>query len=192
MKRKRLDRDGWGFSHFPYVQMRVDLPWYHGLACLIHLVSGETCYWHMPRAGKIPVCGAGMVWLQLIPDGAHHALTAKMMADGQVSVWYADMIDRVEFDQDGVAAFVDAYLDVIFSPKGDLQVDDVDELEAALAQGDVTEEQYRCALAESRHVQQLYCADLPATQRWCLEMLQYVCAHKNDRGVLRRNMEMKT
>ena len=31
--------------------------------------------------------------------------------------WYADVIDRIEFDEDGVAAFVDMYLDVIFPPR---------------------------------------------------------------------------
>lgn len=190
MKRKRLDRDGWGFSRFPYAQMQVDTPQFHGMLCLIQLTGGETCYWHMPRAGKVPVCGAVMVWLQLIPHGGHHVLTAKMKADGTVTVWYADMIDRVECDDDGVAAFVDAYLDVIFSPQGDMSLDDEDELEDALAQGDVTEEQYRCALKESRQVQSLYCTDLDATRRWCRDMLQYAREHLWDEGVLRRNMEM--
>ena len=37
MKRKRLDRDSWGFQHFPYYQMRVDLPEFHGMVCLIRI-----------------------------------------------------------------------------------------------------------------------------------------------------------
>ena len=68
MKRKRLDRDSWGFQHFPYYQMRVDLPEFHGMVCLIRILSGEKCCWTLPRAGRVPVCGAGMTWLQLIPD----------------------------------------------------------------------------------------------------------------------------
>ena len=135
MKRKRLDRDGWGFQGFPYRQMRIDRADFHGMACVIRLVSGEKYCWHMPRMGKVAVCGAGMTWLQLIPDGTHHVLTAKFSPRGRVNVWYADVIDRIEYDPDGVAAFVDLYLDVIFSSKGDVKVDDLDELDAACQRG---------------------------------------------------------
>ena len=172
MKRKRLDRDGWGFQHFPYRQMRIDRADFHGLACVIRLTSGETCFWHMPRMGKVAVCGAGMTWLQLIPDGAHHVLTAKFSPRGRVNVWYADVIDRVEYDPDGVAAFVDLYLDVIFSPKGDVKVDDLDELDAARQQGDVSGEQYAMALQEGEAIRRAYCADVKATERWCRSLLK--------------------
>ena len=77
MKRKRLDRDSWGFQHFPYYQMRVDLPEFHGMVCLIRILSGEKCCWTLPRAGRVPVCGAGMTWMQLIPDGQHRIITVK-------------------------------------------------------------------------------------------------------------------
>ena len=172
MKRKRLTREGWGFQHFPYYQMRIDNDGFHGLVCLIRLTSGRNCYWHMPRAGKVAVCGAGMTWLQLIPDGAHHVLTAKITPRGRINVWYADVIDRIEYDEDGVAAFVDMYLDVIFSPQGDVKVDDRDELDEALESGDVTAEQHALALAEGERILQTVCADLTATQRLCKALLQ--------------------
>lgn len=187
MKRKRLDRDGWGFERFPYVQMRVELPEFCGLACMIRLTDGEKCCWHMPKAGEIPVCGAGMTWLQLIPDGARHVLTAKFRRSGKIAVWYADVIDRVEFDADGVAAFVDAYLDVIFSPQGDVKIDDRDELEAAYAAGELTAEQYQHVLAEGERICRTLCSDVHATERWCRRLLRYVKKHQHDEGVLRRN-----
>ena len=188
MKRKRLTREGWGFQHFPYYQMRIDKGAFHGLVCLIRLTSGHTCYWHMPKAGKVAVCGEGMTWLQLIPDGSHHVLTAKINPRGRVNVWYADVIDRMEYDEDGVAAFVDMYLDVIFSPKGDLKVDDRDELDAALAAGDVTAEQHALALAEGERIQQTLCADLPATQRLCSNLFREAMGRLMHPETLRRNV----
>lgn len=188
MKRKRLDRDAWGFSHFPYVQMRVELPEFCGMACMIRITSGEYCCWHMPKAGRVPVCGAGMTWLQLIPDGAYHMLTVKYRRNGRVAVWYADVIDHTEFDEDGVAAFVDAYLDVIFSPQGDVKIDDRDELDAALAAGELTQEQYQRTLQEGERIQRVLCSDVKATGRWCRKLLKYVKKHQYDEGVLRRNM----
>ncbi len=188
MKRKRLDRDGWGFSHFPYVQMRVDMPGFRGWACVIRITSGQVCCWEMPRAGKVPVCGAGMTWLQLIPDGAHHVLTAKFLPDGRISVWYADVIDHLETDPDGVLAFVDAYLDVIFSPQGDVKVDDRDELDAAFAAGELTKEQHRQVLAEGKRIWKLYCRNLKATEEWCSRLLDAVTSYRSEEAVFQKNM----
>ena len=51
MKRKRLNRDGWGFQHYPYCQMRIDHASFHELACLIRLTDGDKKYqFENPRA----------------------------------------------------------------------------------------------------------------------------------------------
>ena len=60
MKHKRLNRDGWGFTYYPYYQMRIDDELFHGLACLIKMTDGEENYWETPKAGRIQVTGAGM------------------------------------------------------------------------------------------------------------------------------------
>ena len=128
-----------------------------------------------------------MTWLQLIPDGAHHVLTAKISPRGRVNVWYADVIDGIEYDPDGVAAFRDLYLDVIFSPKGDLKVDDRDELDAALQSGDITAEQHALALAEGERIQRQWCDDLRATKRLCAALLRQARAHLDAPDTLRIN-----
>lgn len=194
MKRKRLDRDGWGFQGFPYYQMRVDVPEFHGMACLIRILSGRECCWDMPRAGKVPVCGGGMTWLQLIPDGRQCVLTAKYRRSRwrgrlpRVAVWYADVIDRIEYDPDGVAAFVDQYLDVIFTPQGDVHIDDRDELDAALASGELTQEQHARALAEGERIVQECCTDVRATEQRCAAILRHVLSCLDDPQTLRRNV----
>lgn len=194
MKRKRLDRDGWGFQHFPYYQMRVELPEFCGVASLIEIRSGEDCSWHMPRAGRVPVCGRGMMWLQLIPEGRYCVITAKyrrkrwMEKLPRVSVWYADVIDQLEYDPDGVAAFVDQYLDVIFSPQGDVHIDDRDELDAALRSGELTTEMHARALAEGEWIVQELCADVRETERRCAVILRHVLARLGEKETLRRNV----
>lgn len=194
MKRKRLDRDGWGFQGFPYYQMRVDLPEFHGLASLIRIVSGETCCWEMPKAGRVPVCGAGMMWLQLVPDGQHRVITVKYRRSRwrgripRVSVWYVDVIDRLEYDPDGVAAFVDQYLDVIFSPQGDVHTDDRDELDAAYASGELTDAQYRQAIAEGEAIAADMCTDVQETEQRCGTILRHVLSRLDDADTYRKNV----
>ena len=189
MKRKRLNRDGWGFQYYPYYQMRIDHELFHGLACLIRFTDGERNYWEMPKAGRIQVTGEGMTWLALAPDNTGRVITVMYYPDGshdperkqypapaderyQPSVWYIDIIDGIEYDEDGIAVFIDKYLDVILSPEGDVKVDDRDELEAAYASGDLTREQYEAALAEGEAILRAYSDDIRGLDARCAAIRQ--------------------
>jgi len=182
MKHKRLDRDrktGWGFEGHPYYQMRVDIDEFHGLICLIKLLgeAGNYIYWDLPKVGKTPVCGGGMTWLQLIPDGKKRVITAKYLPDNSVTLWYVDVIDDIEYDTDGVAVFIDKYLDVVFIPQGDVYIDDRDELDAAYQSGELSKEQYDAGLRECDLIVDELCSDIKKTEILCSKILSYV----NDR-----------
>ena len=189
MKRKRLNRDQWGFQYYPYYQMRMDHELFHGTVCLIRLTDGDRNYWEMPKAGRIQVTGEGMTWLEMIPDDSHRVITAMYFPDGahdperkqypsavnekyQPSVWYIDITEGKEYDEDGVAVFVDKYLDVIITPEGDVKVDDRDELDAAYASGDLTGEQYDAALAEGEAILRTYGSNIRELDAWCAAVRQ--------------------
>ena len=184
MKRKRLDRDKWGFDKFPYYQIRVDIEEFHGLVCLIKLIDGKYCYWKLDKSGKTAVCGKGMTWLQMIPDGKNHVITAKYLPkkkkiqgikySDSVSLWYVDIIENIEYDPDGVAVFVDKYLDVYFTPKGDVVIDDRDELDDAFQSGELSQEQYDAALRECDLIIDELCSDMVKTEILCNKILSYV------------------
>jgi len=59
-----------------------------------------------------------------------------------------------------VAVFIDKYLDVIFTPQGDINVDDRDELNTALQIGDISKGQYDSALKECGYIIETYCTDI--------------------------------
>ena len=189
MKHKRLNRDQWGFMYYPYYQMRIDHELFHGLACLIRFTDGEKNYWATPKAGRIQVTGEGMTWLELIPDDTRRVITVMYFPDGthgperqnypltaseeyQPSIWYVDIIEGTEYDEDGVAAFIDKYLDVIITPEGDVKVDDRDELDAAYASGELTKEQYDAALAEGEDILKAYGGDIRGLDAWCAAVRQ--------------------
>ena len=189
MKHKRLNRDQWGFMYYPYYQMRIDHELFHGLACLIRFTDGEKNYWATPKAGRIQVTGEGMTWLELIPDDTRRVITVMYFPDGthgperqnypltaseeyQPSIWYVDIIEGTEYDEDGVAAFIDKYLDVIITPEGDVKVDDRDELDAAYASGELTKEQYDAAMAEGEDILKAYGDDIRGLDAWCAAVRQ--------------------
>lgn len=198
MKIKRLNRDGWGFQNFPYYQLRMDTADFHGLASVIDLTGGDDCFWDLPIAGKTPVCGKGMRWLQLIPDGAHRVITAKFLPETRsvqgicfsktVSIWYVDVIDHWGYDPDGVAYFVDQYLDVIFDPEGDVVLDDRDELDNAYRSGELSTVQYHRAIAEGDAIIKELCADTSKTQDWCVRLLSEAFARiQKDPDIFAKN-----
>lgn len=175
MTRKRLDRDKkWFFQGFPYYQLRMENELFTGLVSLIQLVDGEYFYWELPKAGKVAVAGKGMVWLQLIPDEKSRVITAKFLPDKKISVWYVDVIECMDYDLDGVAVFTDKYLDVIFSPQGDVKFDDRDELDAAYQAGELSKAQYEAALREGDAIIADLCSDIGATEQWCRKILDDV------------------
>ena len=191
MKHKRLNRDGWGFQYYPYYQMRIDEELFHGMACLIRLTDGEEQYWETPKAGRIQVTGAGMTWLELIPDHTNRVITVKYFPDGthdgerkqypnpvnvkyQPSIWYVDITDGMEYDEDGIAVYIDKYLDVIFTPEGDVVIDDRDELEEAYKSGELSAKQYQAALAEAEEILRDLCSDISKTNAWCAQIRQIV------------------
>ncbi len=184
MNHKRLNRDQWGFQYYPYYQMRIDHELFHGTACLIRLTDGEKNYWETPKAGRIQVTGEGMTWLELIPDDTRRVITTMSFPDGthdperkhypvtvderyQPSIWYIDIIEGIEQDEDGITVFIDKYLDVIITPEGEVKVDDRDELDAAYASGELSKEQYDAALAEGEAILQAYGGDIRGLDALC-------------------------
>ena len=189
MKHKRLNRDGWGFQYYPYYQMRIDDPVFKGIACLIKLTDGEANYWNTPKAGRIQVTGSGMSWLELIPDNARHVITVMYFPEGshdperkaypvpadekyRPSIWYVDVIDGIEYDDDGIAVFIDKYIDVIFTPEGDIKIDDRDELDEALKTNDISEEQYQRALSTAEKLQNGLLSDYKKYEVFIAKMLK--------------------
>ena len=68
-------------------------------------------------------------------------------------LWYIDMIDDHGVDAEGVPWFDDLYLDLVVYSDGTVVIDDWDELEDALASGDVSREQYLQALETCERLQ---------------------------------------
>ncbi len=186
MKTKRLNRDLWGFQHYPYYQMVMDNAVFQGFVSVILLTDGEPNFWDFEKAGKAPVTGGGMVWLQLIPKGKKRLITAMFHPaergrDHSVSVWYVDVIEKYGYDSDGVAVYWDKYLDVIATPQGDIQIDDRDELDEAYRKKDLTQEQYESALDECDAILSEMFVDLRKAEQTSLAILHEAMQMIEDR-----------
>ena len=140
-----------------------------------------------------------MLWLQLIPDNQHRAITAKFLPESRtvsgvtysksVSVWYVDVIDSWGYDEDHVAYFMDQYLDVIFDIEGDVVIDDRDELDAAYKSGELSRDQYQTAIAEGDAIVSELCSDIEKTQTWCENILELAIKRiENNDNIFKKNV----
>lgn len=151
MKRKRADRgDGWKrISKHRFVLQASEIETFQGHASLIYFDEVREPLW-VPYAGQsICIVDDGYSWLQLFPQGARHAATVMFNAQGEIVQWYIDICKRIFVDEQGVLWYEDLYLDIIFLPGDKIELIDVDELDEALEQGIISDDEYNLAWNEA-------------------------------------------
>ena len=94
------------------------------------------------------------------------------MPNRRVSVWYIDVIEKVDVDEDGVVYYLDKYLDVILTPQGDVVVQDRDELDEAYESGELSTAQYEAALREGELIIEELAMDIQETEEFCIKVLE--------------------
>ena len=57
--------------------------------------------WKLPDE-EITICDKGMKWLEILPADEHYLITAMMDCEGNILLWYIDMIAGQGLDGDGV------------------------------------------------------------------------------------------
>ncbi len=173
MNKMRLTRDKkWFFQYFPYHQMYMDNELLKGWVAINYLTDGETRCWKYEKSGEVPVCGKGMIWLTIIPEDRSRCIGAYFLPNRRVSVWYIDVIEKVDVDEDGVVYYLDKYLDVILTPQGDVIVQDKDELDAAYESGELSTAQYEAALREGELIVEELAEDIHKTEEFCIKVLE--------------------
>lgn len=173
MNKKRLICDKkWFLQYFPYHQMYMDNELFKGWVAINYITDGERIFWDFEKAGSVPVCGKDMIWLRIIPDNASRAILAFFLPDHSVSAMYVDVIEETGIDEDGVVYFIDKYLDVMLTPKGDIIVCDRDELDAAYNSGEINTYQYENALHEGECIVRELGNDIEKTEFMCRRILE--------------------
>jgi len=94
-------------------------------------------------------------------------------------LWYIDMIAAQGVGEDGIPWFDDLYLDLVVFPDGRIHVDDMDELEAALAEGDITKEQFELALRTAEELKTGLLSDMAAFQTYTRKAFRYIRQEKS-------------
>ena len=176
MKRSRLSYDEWKcIISKDIFGKRVNSEPLNGYIGLIDIKEvSEAQIWKF-NGEDIVVCDKGRKWLSILPQDDWYCITAMMDEDGNILLWYIDMIAEQGIDEDGVPYFDDLYLDLVVYPDGSIVVDDMDELEDALSKKDITQEQYNLAIETSNRLQRGMLSDISSFMEYtrkCCEMVK--------------------
>lgn len=150
---------------------QVDTPVIKGYLGLLTIVSvSERQIWKYNNKDVV-VCDNGYHWLTIMPRDEFYCITVMMDENNKFKVCYIDMIDTQGYDDDNVPYFYDLYLDLVVYPNGDIIVDDKDELEEALKNGEITKLQYDRALTTSQKLQEGLLSNMIKFQEYVDEMI---------------------
>jgi predicted RNA-binding protein associated with RNAse of E/G family len=147
--------------------------------------------------GDRQICAAdkGYTWQQYFPAGEAYTLTVMYDAAGQVIQWYFDMCKEHGIGDDGVPWFYDLYLDILVLRTGEVMLLDEEELEAALADGIVSADEYELAWRTAKKLMdEIKSGYLPAQMEQIREEIaprEHAMPHgspagKNDTAVARK------
>ncbi len=142
MKRKTGDRAGWPrIVKQQYTQQKVESDAFKGYVTLLKFEEVLQPLWSKFTDKPICLVENGSYMLQHFPLDGGYALTTFISPNKEITQWYIDIIDHVGIDN-GIPYFDDLYLDLIVVPGGKLIEKDIDEIEEALVEGDITKQQY--------------------------------------------------
>ncbi len=177
MKRSKLTYDEWECIISKAFKLKESEVYgekmYLALNCIKEV--SEPQIWKF-NGENIIVCDKDIRWLSILPQAEKYCITAMMNSEGEVALWYIDMIASWGIDEKGVPYFDDLYLDLVVYPDGTIIVDDREELEEAYQTGKISEELYELALETSVKLQKGLLASIDAfcafTQECYLDILQ--------------------
>ena len=145
IKKKHLDRREWYTdAELDFVCMYHRDDFFRGGIGLITFTGIKEPEVVDTPEGPLCIADNGVQWLELVPENGQFALTA-MFRDSILFQQYIDITLRNEVYEDGNAVFYDLFLDVVVLEDGTPRIVDLEELETALSDGVITNDEYKLA-----------------------------------------------
>ncbi len=148
MKTKDMKRTAWKRLLEKEYTVRDCAPWGHpGRESILKIHKVTAPLWVKEGYGQICIADAGHSWVQVACHGQPYWLTAMFDREDLFLQIYFDIAEPPCFDDPDNPTFRDLYLDVVLTSKLELVTMDREELEEALASGEIARETYDFALS---------------------------------------------
>ena len=171
MKRKELGRYDW-----KNILERQDFHccwqknFQQGEAALIHIIKAAKTGMGQFRGESVVIYKDNYHWLQVCMADSHWWLTAMVDEAGEITQYYFDITLENQLLGSRDSWFTDIYLDVVLMPDGRMDLLDADELDNALQNGDITEEQHALAHQWAKNLMEQLPQNLPRLKAFVEEL----------------------
>lgn len=151
--RKNMRREDWRrILEREYVWHSVNLPEMTGEAGLIRIGKVSAPFKRSMFGVEYNLADDGFAWLQLAPRGENWWATVMFDRERKLVQVYFDVTKENCIRENGDSHFYDLFVDVVYIPNAGIAVLDEDELEQALEEGVISEEEYRLALSTAERL----------------------------------------
>ena len=155
-KIRHIHRNEWLTLHDKtYARARI---MFHGAeteAQLMHIGRVDAPFSVPGKDGRVVIADTGYGWLQLAPKDGHWWMTAMYTPEGRPVQYYFDITGGNVLTEGADAWFEDMYLDYVLHTDGTLAELDRDELDAALANGEIDAEMFRAVLQSGEMLKEM-------------------------------------
>lgn len=135
IKHKLANRPSWSrIAEKKYACVRVDQDDFHGYATRLDLVRVKKPLYVYMHHSKLKIADDHYVWYMLFPDEQHYSLTVMVDDHDRIVQCYFDIVFKNDLNEDGIPGFDDLFLDVVFTQKDSIILDE-DDLSEALREG---------------------------------------------------------
>ena len=105
---------------------------------------------YVPREGREDECifASGMKRLRIFPTNTNYTINAVYDSNFNFIEFYIDIVNKVGLNEDNIPYMEDLFLDIVFTHKDEIIILDEDELDEALDENVISQEQYNMCLKQ--------------------------------------------
>lgn len=176
MKIKEMKRRDWRrITERNYVARIVERDGRRVAESLLSIRKVLEPLWVQSGSQRIVIADDGYAWVQIAEEGAPVWLTSMFNREGQLVQLYFDITAGNRFGDPENPTFLDMYLDVVLTPSGEIDVLDRDELDGALARGEISREAWDKAIADCEALLAWLETHAPDVMRRCETVYRELC-----------------
>jgi predicted RNA-binding protein associated with RNAse of E/G family len=151
MKRRFADRSDWKrVRERKFDVVYIQSPAFTGYVTRLLLRQVSEPFYAEIMGRSYCLADTNFCWLQHFPEGTNYTLTTMFDGTGAVVQWYIDICGSRGVGDDGIPWFDDLYLDIVVLPSRKAVLLDSEELDVALAKGEIDGAQYDLARREAQ------------------------------------------
>lgn len=170
LKRKTMRREEWsGIEKRRYAVLPFEQDDVRGRMGLLYMDEVRVPFSVSVGGMRRTIVHTGYSWLQIAPENRNFWMTVMFDDAGQPIECYVDITLENYLPENADAWFIDLFLDIVLEPNGRAAVLDADELDAALAQNEITATDHAMARAETERLLKTLTPQVASFFRACAE-----------------------